>query len=84
MAKLTGAGLLTMDGEEWRAARKMAKPCFEKKNIDDLVFVGEMMDIMMKKIPGNGETFDLFPILNEMVCTTLFVSLREKMELTVK
>lgn len=78
MVKLTGLGILTMDGEEWSKGRKMAKPAFSRKNIEDMEFLQEMADGLMKRIPENGQTVDLQPFFYE---TVRMISNRERREI---
>lgn len=71
LLELLGIGFLTMDGEEWSKAKKMLKPCFAKKNIDNMEFTGAVIDALIAKIPTGGETVDIFPLLQSTVCASL-------------
>lgn len=66
MKQFCGIGILTTDGDDWKEARRMAKPCFARKNIDDLEFVGDVVNGLLKRIP-DGETVNLSPLLYETV-----------------
>jgi hypothetical protein len=70
MKQFCGIGFLTTDGDDWKVARKMIRPCFARKNIDDLEFVGVMVDALLKKVP-DGVTLDLNPLLYETVSSKI-------------
>ncbi|OAG12107.1 cytochrome P450, partial [Paraphaeosphaeria sporulosa] len=59
----TGRGILTEDGDGWRLPRKLYRPAFAKTNIANFDFYSRMVDDFMEKIPGNGKTVDLHPLL---------------------
>jgi hypothetical protein len=74
MEEFCGKGLLTTDGEIWARARRMFKPTFAKGNISKLEFLARETDGLFGKIPREGKTVDLQPLLFGMVrCTHLHV-----------
>lgn len=67
MKDLVGQGMLVLEGDEWAKARRMYKPAFARKNLDDFGFLGALIDMVLEKIPGGGETVDLAPLLGDAV-----------------
>ena len=63
MEYFCGRGFLTTDGEISQRSRKMMKPTFSKSNISDLRFLSLEIDQFIAKVPKNGETVDLQPLL---------------------
>ncbi|KAF2449087.1 cytochrome P450, partial [Karstenula rhodostoma CBS 690.94] len=59
----TGRGILTEDGDGWRLPRKLYRPSFAKANLANFEFFSRMVDDLMEKIPGQGRTVDLHPLL---------------------
>ncbi|KAF2655744.1 cytochrome P450 [Lophiostoma macrostomum CBS 122681] len=59
----TGRGILTEDGDGWRLPRKLYRPSFAKTSIANLEYYSKIVDDTLDKIPGEGETVDLHPIL---------------------
>jgi cytochrome P450 len=61
--KLTGNGLLTAEGEDWRRKRRRIQPAFAPKRIAELAgsmakVTGAMVEDWEQRLP-DGETFDL-------------------------
>jgi cytochrome P450 len=67
MEYFCGVGFLTTDGSLWQHSRKLLKPSFSKSNISDLEFLGREVDKLFAKIPDNGSTVDLQPLMFIMV-----------------
>ena len=63
MEYFCGQGFLTTDGSIWQHSRKMLKPSFSKTNISDLSFLAHEVEKLITKIPGDGSTVDLQPLL---------------------
>ncbi len=73
LAKVLGHGLLTSEGEEWRAQRKMLQPAFRRENI--LSYAPVMSDCAARMMSRwiDGETRDLH---QEMMALTLDIVAR--------
>ncbi|WP_431472618.1 cytochrome P450 [Nonlabens sp. SCSIO 43208] len=76
LGKYIGHGLLTANGEQWKANRKLIQPAFYKKSIATLM--NKMEEVVDKEL-GNikpNETQDVFEIFNNLafkvVAKTLF------------
>lgn len=67
MRPFCGKGFLTSDGDDWMASRRMLKPCFGKKHIEDLSTLNRGVDGMIDKIVEAKGTVDLQPLLFDMV-----------------
>jgi cytochrome P450 len=72
LRKLTGAGLLTLEGDGWRKRRRMAQPAFHRESIRKLVerFVAvtrEGLDRLARRLPRGG----VFEAHDEMTRLTL-------------
>lgn len=63
----TGRGILTEDGDGWRLPRKLYRPSFAKANVADFEFFDKMVNGLLQKIPGEGRTVDLHPLLMDGV-----------------
>ncbi|RDW58872.1 hypothetical protein BP6252_13348 [Coleophoma cylindrospora] len=68
MGAFCGQGFLTTDGPVWDHSRSMLVPSFAKQNVADLSAFGGLVDQLMAKIPKDGSTFDLQPLI-----TTMFI-----------
>ena len=67
MGYVCGAGFITTDGETWRHSRKLLKPSFDLGNIRDLSTLEREVDTLIQKLPSDGSTVDLQPLLYVMV-----------------
>jgi hypothetical protein len=62
-----GRGFLTTDGDVWQRSRKLLKPTFAKKNLQDLGYLSQQVDEMFTRLPEEGITVDLQPLFFTMV-----------------
>jgi cytochrome P450 len=75
LAKYVGKGLLTAEGEHWKAQRKLIQPAFHKKQLAKLL--GSIRAAILReyqRIQPN-KTIDIFPILNDLAFQTVVKSL---------
>lgn len=63
MEYFCGKGFLTTDDPTWLQARKMLKPSFAKQNISQLDFLSRETHKLLQKLPTDGTTVDLQPLL---------------------
>lgn len=73
LSKVLGHGLLTSEGEEWRAQRKMLQPAFRRENILSYAPVMSECAVRMMARWHDGETRDLH---QEMMALTLDIVAR--------
>ena len=73
LSKILGHGLLTSEGEEWRAQRKMLQPAFRRENILSYAPVMSECAVRMMSRWCDGETRDLH---QEMMALTLDIVAR--------
>ena len=67
MEPFCGRGFITTDGPVWEHSRALMKPNFYKANISDLGPFGTFVDTFLTKIPRDGSTIDLQPLLFTLV-----------------
>lgn len=58
-----GKGFITTDGSIRKQARKLLKPSFETNNIRDLNVLRSEIDKLLQRLPKDGSTIDLQPLL---------------------
>lgn len=63
MKYFCGKGFLTTDGLTWLRARKLLKPSLAKKNIAQLESLSQETRKLLEKLPNDGSTIDLQPLL---------------------
>ena len=68
----TGRGVSSSDGAEWAAARKLVKPYFERAGFANLDRLSGHVDRLIGKIPTDGSTVDMQPLLQRWVSSYLF------------
>lgn len=61
MEYFCGTGFLTTDGDLWHHSRKLLKPSFAKKNLENLQHLAKQVDHFFLRLPADGETVDLQP-----------------------
>ncbi|MCJ1323990.1 hypothetical protein MMC10_000652 [Thelotrema lepadinum] len=54
-----GPAFLTTDGQAWEHSRALLAPAFQKSSISDHTDFAHYLDLMLAKIPRNGESVDL-------------------------
>ena len=64
MSPLTGPGLLTSDGVEWRCARKILSPAFTASTAPNLRRFNVHIRRLIQKLPLDGSTVDLQPLFH--------------------
>jgi cytochrome P450 len=67
MEYFCGQGFITTDGDVWRDARKALKPSFDLHNISNMSTLKKEVDALLDKLPKDGSTVDLQPLLYVMV-----------------
>ena len=65
-----GAAFLTTDGEAWEHSRALLAPSFLKSSISDHTDYAHYFDLMVDKIPKDGETVDLQPLFFSLYLDT--------------
>ncbi|KAL8965639.1 MAG: hypothetical protein Q9183_003754, partial [Haloplaca sp. 2 TL-2023] len=65
-----GRGFITTDGAAWEHSRSLLQPSFQKGNAVDLPTVERYLKTVIDRIPGDGETFDLQPLLFSLYLDT--------------
>jgi len=66
MEPFCGRGFITTDGESWQRMRAMLTPSFAEPDGIDLISLGIALDEFLQKIPVDGTTVDLAPMLYEL------------------
>lgn len=74
MVQFAGWGLLTVEGEEWKRARIMAKPMFKREMISDFGFLKNSIDRLIDEIPSNNEAIDMLPKFYNLVSVLVYLS----------
>ena len=67
MESFCGLGFATTDGALWEHYRNLTKPAFHKAKLADLSFFISATEALFKKIPRDGSTIDIQPLLFTMV-----------------
>ncbi len=62
-----GRGFLTTDGSRWEHSRTLLKPSFNKANIANMSTLEKYLKMVMDRIPADGSTVDLQPLLLNLV-----------------
>jgi cytochrome P450 len=76
MRPFCGRGFLTSDGDAWMESRRMVKPSFGKRNIEDLGALDSSIEELGGEIAKSGGSVDLQPLLFDMVGFRTFPDLR--------
>ncbi len=75
LAKYVGHGLLTSNGEFWRAHRRMIQPAFHKKKLEGLFLIMfRAIQTELKSIKTN-EKQDVFPLMGDLAFQVVAQSL---------
>jgi len=67
MEPFCGHGFITADGEDWKRFRTMIAPSLVEPSAVDLPAFDAGVEELVKKLPMEGETVDLAPMLDELV-----------------
>ncbi|KAI9708436.1 MAG: hypothetical protein M1820_003896 [Bogoriella megaspora] len=70
MAPFCGEGLLTTDGAVWEHSRALLKPAFHKESISDLSAFEVLFGQILARVPRDGSTIDLQPLLMSLFVDT--------------
>ncbi len=62
-----GVGFITTDGPVWEHSRALLKPSFHRANMTDLSTFEKYLRMVINKIPKDGATIDLQPLLSSLV-----------------
>ncbi|KAG9227957.1 putative cytochrome P450 alkane hydroxylase [Amylocarpus encephaloides] len=60
---LLGSGIFTTDGAQWEHSRSLIRPSFTRSQVADLDTFEAHIKQLLAKIPRDGTTFDLQPLL---------------------
>ena len=71
MQPLCGAGFINSDGHTWQRSRALIQPAFTARSLENLAPFAAVVDDALSGIPADGKTFDLSPILEELVSTEM-------------
>ena len=70
--RLFGNGILVVDGPQWAHARALIRPSFERVHIANFERLKPHTDIFVRKLPRDGSTVDLLPLLRLLVSLVVF------------
>lgn len=75
LAKYIGHGILTSNGEHWRAHRRMVQPAFHKKKLRGLIdIMRNAIQDEIRRIPS-GRVDDIFPFMSDLAFQVVAKSL---------
>ena len=69
-----GRGFITTDGAAWEHSRSLLRPSFNKRTAIDLPVLETYLRRVIDRIPRDGSTFDLQPMLFSLVCSLYVMS----------
>ncbi|MCJ1382734.1 hypothetical protein MMC17_005847 [Xylographa soralifera] len=61
-----GKGITTTDGKDWKRARSLVTPIFARAELADIEGLSGFVDQLMDRIPRDGRTVDMQPLLHRM------------------
>lgn len=67
MAPLCGLGFINTDGDIWKRSRGLIEPAFKESNISGLRPFAAVVDDALRRLPVDGTTVDVSPIIDELV-----------------
>lgn len=70
-----GRGFISTDGPSWERARRLLHPTFKASNLEDFSAFEASLEDFLKKIPEDGSTVDLQPLLYTLVRAPMITSL---------
>ena len=71
MSPFCGRGFITTDGPSWEHSRSLLKPSFTKANISDLTPFEAPVEEFLARIPSDGSTVDVQPLLYLLVSVSI-------------
>jgi hypothetical protein len=60
---LLGKGIFSSDGAQWKHSRELLRPSFARAHISDLEQFDRHVGNLIQKIPRDGSTIDILPLL---------------------
>jgi cytochrome P450 len=63
MEYFCGLGVITSDTPIWQHSRKLLRPTFDKSNKSDLTTLSIQVESLMVKLPVEGSSVDLQPLI---------------------
>ncbi|ORY18743.1 cytochrome P450 [Clohesyomyces aquaticus] len=66
MSSFLGTGIFTTEGPAWRHSRDLLRPCFERSQVSDVLVMEKYVKHFISKIPGDGTTIDLEPLIHRL------------------
>lgn len=66
-APILGNGIFVAEGAHWKHSRSIIKPIFAKTELEDMSMMAKHVDRFINLLPGHSETFDIQPMLKNMV-----------------
>jgi cytochrome P450 len=84
LAKYIGKGLLTAEGDHWRAQRRMIQPAFHKKKLQGLL--GTMLNAIREELKRiePGQEQDVFPLMGDLAFQVVAKSLFSNADISEK
>lgn len=65
-----GHGILSMNGPQWKQARDLVTPLFKRAELMDIEFFKKYVDRLLERLPRDGSTVDMQPLLQKLVSRT--------------
>lgn len=73
-----GRGFITTDGTAWEHSRSLLRPSFNRGTAINLPILKKYLEKIIYRIPRDGSTFDLQPMLFSLVCSLYIIGSRIK------
>ncbi len=75
LAKYIGKGILTSNGDHWRAHRRMVQPAFHKKKLEGLLGIMQLAIKEELEDIQTGKVQDVFPLMSDLAFQVVAKSL---------